>query len=253
MSSASIVSARPFRWLGGVVCLLGFLGFGTGFAAAGDGVRAQSGEPGVVVELFTSQGCVACLPADALMARLADRPGVIALSLHVDIWDYLGWADSFASPAHTARQKAYARAEGSRSIFTPQMIVSGTHRISGARGMELADRLQAEAAQPRQVRLDVQRHADMIEVTATAEPPLGRDVKVELVRYTPRATVHIGAGENAGRTATHHNIVTLWETLGLWDGNGPIAFHVRIDGADPVVVIVQEPGPGAILAATRAR
>jgi hypothetical protein len=225
---------------------------GVGLGAA-PGAAEQRGEPGVVVELFTSQGCVACPPADALMARLAQRPGVIALSLHVDIWDYLGWEDRFASPAFTARQKAYARAEGSRSVFTPQLIVAGTHRITGARGMELADVLQAESGKPSQVRLDLRLGDGMLEIIASAEPPLGREVHVDLVRYTPEATVHVGAGENAGRTMTQHNIVTEWERLGPWDGNGPVAFHVRIDGADPVVVIVQEPGPGAILAAAQAR
>jgi hypothetical protein len=214
---------------------------------------AGAGEPGVVVELFTSQGCVACPPADALMARLANRPGVIALSLHVDIWDYLGWPDRFADPAFSERQKAYARAEGSRSIFTPQIIVGGIHRVGGLRGMELADLLQAEAGRPQQVHLELRREGGMLTITAHAEPPLERSVTVDLVRYTPEATVHVGAGENAGRTMTHHNIVTLWETLGPWDGNGPVAFHVRIEGAEPVVVIVQEPGPGAILAAARAR
>ena len=225
---------------------------GAAESPAAEAARPDS-DAGVVVELFTSQGCVACPPADALMARLADRPGVIALSLHVDIWDYLGWADRFADPAFTRRQKAYARAEGSRSVFTPQMIVAGRHRITGARGMELADLIRAETDRPRQVLIDLQRGDGMLEVIVSAEPPLGHEATVDLVRYTPEATMQIGAGENAGRTVTHHNIVTLWETLGLWDGAGPLAFHVRIDGAEPVVVIVQEPGPGAILAAARAR
>ena len=224
------------------------------FAAAGSALAQYSeGEPGVVVELFTSQGCAACPPADALMARLAERPGVIALSLHVDIWDYLGWPDRFAQPGFTERQKAYARAEGSRSILTPQMIVAGAHRLGGVRGMELADLLQAEAARPERVELVLRRNGAMLEIHAHAEPPLERGAVVDLVRYTPKATVRIGAGENAGRTVTHYNIVTLWETLGLWDGNGPVAFHVRLDGSEPVVVIVQEEGPGAILAASRSR
>jgi hypothetical protein len=187
------------------------------------------------------------------MARLAERPGVIALSLHVDIWDYLGWADRFADPAFTERQKAYARAEGSRSIYTPQMIVAGMHRVNGSRGMELADLLQAEAQRPREVEIDLRRNGEMLEVRVAAEPPLNRSVTVDLVRYMPRATMQIGGGENVGRTVTHHNIVTLWETIGLWDGNGPVAFHVRIEGSEPIVVIVREPGPGAILAASRAR
>ena len=227
------------------LCLLG--------AAVAPAARAGDTETGVVVELFTSQGCVACPPADALMARLVQRPGVIALSLHVDIWDYLGWRDRFAQPGFSERQKAYARVEGSRSIFTPQMIVAGAHRLKGTRGMELAELLQKEAGRNSEVRLVLQRAGSMLHVTAEAEPPLDREVTVDLVRYKPEATVEIYGGENAGRTVTHHNIVTVWESLGLWDGNGPVAFHVRVEGSDPVVVIVQETGPGAILAAARSR
>jgi hypothetical protein len=222
-------------------------------AQAPASAQYMEGEPGIVVELFTSQGCAACPPADALMARVAARPGVIALSLHVDIWDYLGWPDRFAQPAFTERQKAYARAEGSRSLFTPQMIVAGTHRLGGARGMELADLLQAEAGRPARVDLVLRRNGTMLEIVASAEPPLERGAVVDLVRYTPQATVDISGGENAGRTVTHHNIVTLWETLGLWDGSGTVAFHVRLEGPEPAVVIVQEAGPGPILAAARSR
>ncbi|MGY6633988.1 MAG: DUF1223 domain-containing protein [Alkalilacustris sp.] len=211
------------------------------------------GENGVVVELFTSQGCVACPPADALMGRLAERPGVIALALHVDIWDYLGWADKFADPVFTERQKAYARAEGSRSIFTPQMVVGGVHRIVGTAGMELADRLSQEAALTPRVKLDLRRSDGMLEITATADPPLANAVQVDVVRYTPSQEVHIHSGENAGRTATYRNIVTVWEQVTIWDGTEPLLLHVRVDGGEPAVVIVQETGPGAILAAARAR
>lgn len=220
-------------------------------ADAGAETPGGIGEPGVVVELFTSQGCAACPPADALMGRLVKREGVIALSLHVDIWDYLGWRDPFARPGFTERQKSYARAVGSRSIFTPQMIVAGHHRMEGIRGMELADLLREEAARPERVRLRIERQGDMLMVLAEAEPPLDHDATVELVRYAPSATTAVSSGENAGLTVTSHNIVTDWETLGQWDGNGPVSFHVRIDGADAVVVLVQEVGPGAILAATR--
>lgn len=234
------------RLLSAVLCAL--------FVAPGiHGAQAGDTETGVVVELFTSQGCVACPPADALMARLAERRGVIALALHVDIWDYLGWRDRFAQPAFTERQKDYARAEGSRSIFTPQMIVAGDHRLRGTRGMELAELLQKEGARPARVALSLQREGNMLHVRAEAEPPLERAVLVDLVRYTPEATVEILSGENSGRTVTYHNIVTLWETLGGWDGDGAVTFHVRIDGSDPAVVIVQEVGPGPILAAARSR
>ena len=218
---------------------------------AAQGAMAE-GERGVVVELFTSQGCVACPPADALMARLAGRPGVIALSLHVDIWDYLGWADPFADPAFTSRQKAYARAAGHRSIFTPQMIVGGVHRLAAPRGMELADLVRDEAARPDRVRLSLRRTGETLRISAEAEPPLERGARIDLVRYTPHATVLIEAGENAGMEVTQHNIVTLWKEIARWDGTAPLTLEVRIEGGEPAVVIVQEPGPGPILAAQRA-
>ena len=255
-------SGRLRGWVGRGGVGRGWLGrgwaatVGAGLLAAtlaGPAAAESVGEPGVLVELFTSQGCAACPPADALMARLAERPGVIALSLHVDIWDYLGWADRFADPAFSRRQKDYARAEGSRSIFTPQMIVAGTHRIVGSAGMELADRIAEEADRPERIQLELRRSNGMLEITATAQPPLERAVRVDMVRYTPSRSVHITAGENTGREATYHNIVTLWEQVASWDGVEPLMLHVRLDGADPAVVIVQEPGPGPILAASRAR
>jgi hypothetical protein len=221
---------------------------------AADGPAAESdGEPGIVVELFTAQGCVACPPADAMMGRLAAREGVIALSLHVDIWDYLGWRDPFAKPAFSERQKSYARAVGARSIFTPQMIVAGYHRMDAIRGMDLADLLRDEAARPHRVRLSLQRRGDMLHILAEAQPPLAAPASVDLVRYAPNATTLVESGENAGRAVTSYNIVTDWESLGQWDGNGPVSFHVRIDGAEPIVVLVQEIGPGAILAARHLR
>ena len=210
------------------------------------------GERGVVVELFTSQGCVACPPADALMARLAQRPGVIALSLHVDIWDYLGWVDPFADPAFTRRQKAYARASGSRSIFTPQMIVGGVHKLAAPRGMDVADLVMSEAARPDRVHLTLRRTGETLRISVEADPPLEAEVRIDLVRYTPHATVLIEAGENAGLEVTQHNIVTLWQELTRWDGTSPLTLEVRIEGDEPAVVIVQEHGPGQIFAARHA-
>ena len=96
-------------------------------------------KPVVVVELFTSQGCSSCPPADALLDRLSSRNNVLALSLHVDYWDYIGWKDKFASPAHTARQQAYARAAGRRSVYTPQMIINGLDDVAGTAPMDVAD------------------------------------------------------------------------------------------------------------------
>lgn len=234
------------------------LGFWALAAAGQQGSDAEVGtakdvDHGVVVELFTSQGCSACPPADELLARLAQRPGVIALALHVDYWDYIGWRDKFAKPKFTARQKAYARAEGSRSVFTPQMIVAGAHRVEGLRSMDLADLVRDEAARPSAVIIEARRTGPMLELRLGAEAPFERDVQVELVRYRPSEAVDIRSGENAGRRIVYHNIVTSWTTLGSWGGAGTVAFHVRVEGEEQVVVLVQEPGPGRILSAARLR
>jgi len=218
--------------------------------------HAEDGAGPVVVELFTSQGCSSCPPADAVLAELAPRDDVIALALHVDYWNYLGWRDSFSQPGFTKRQKDYARAIGSRSIYTPQMIVAGQDHLTGLKPMKLADRIRAHAAQGARVRLDLRRDGDRVEILAVAEPPLQRPAIVQLVRYTPEAAVDILRGENAGRRMVYSNIVTSWQALEDWDGRAPLRLRAPAAGDEPVVVIVQDRrpgGPGAILAAARLR
>ncbi len=218
---------------------------------AGTGT-AQAQAP-VVVELFTSQGCSACPPADAYFADLAVRDDIIALALHVDYWDYLGWQDPFANPRFTERQKSYARAAGSRMIYTPQMIVSGVGRVEGFRTDEIAALISRHGTQASPVRLRLERIGDTVRIRATAEPPLDFDVLVQLIRYRPSQTMTIERGENAGRTDTYHNIVTAWDALAHWSGQEPLVLDASAAGDDPVVVLVQRPGPGAILAAARLR
>ena len=217
---------------------------------SGPGARAE--EP-VVVELFTSQGCSSCPPADALLARLTERADVIPLALHVDYWDYIGWADGFAKSAFTKRQKNYARAHGVRTIYTPQMVIDGQQAVVGHRPMEVAEAIMEAKEAPRQVRLNVTRHGDEIEVRVTAIRPLGQEALLQLVRYKPKETVAIERGENAGRTVTYHNIVTDWQTVATWNGREPLAVRHPAPGDSPAVVLVQEAGYGSMLAAARAR
>lgn len=217
-------------------------------AARGEEARAP-----VVVELFTSQGCSSCPPADALLAELAPRDDVIALALHVDYWDYIGWQDTFANPAFSKRQKAYAQAAGARSVYTPQMIVDGDVVLTGLKPMQLADAIRERGAQGDQVRITLRRAGELVEIRASAEPPLDGSAVVQIVRYRPEEAVAIRHGENAGREIRYVNIVSHWQALGNWDGKGPLALSAPAPGSDPVVVIVQEPGPGPILAAARLR
>lgn len=203
----------------------------------------------VVVELYTSQGCSSCPPADEFMEHLVKSPDVIALSLHVDYWDYIGWRDTFGNPAYTKRQKAYAKAVGSRMIYTPQMIVGGLDRVEGNDPVQVADAIRRHQALVSPVTLTVMRDGDRIVIKAEADPPLTKPARVQVIRYLPQATVAIGRGENEGREVTYSNIVTDWQSVADWPGRAPFEMTADVAGPDPVVVIVQTDGPADVLAA----
>lgn len=207
----------------------------------------------VVVELFTAQGCSSCPPADALLARLVDHHSVIPLALHVDYWDYIGWTDKFASPAFTERQKAYARAIGSRTIYTPQIIIAGDERIEGPRPMDVAELIQEHKNILSPVELKLVRTGDEVRIDARSSKVFDKKLSVLLLRYRPEQTVSIRRGENAGRTITYYNIVTALHTVGTWDGAAPISLRATAEGTEPVVVMIQKPGPGEIVAAAVAK
>jgi hypothetical protein len=232
---------------------VGFAGLAAGFAGLAGVARAEGAAPPVVVELFTSQGCSACPPADRLLSDLAERDDVLALSLHVDYWDYIGWADSFARPEHTARQRAYARAAGEGMIYTPQMVVGGTHRVMGARAMSVLTAIESHAAAPAPVSVRLERRGDRLSVEAAASADAPERMVVQIVRYRPERTVRILRGENAGHTFTYSNIVTAWERVADWSGAEPLALTVEMPGADPAAVIVQAAGHGRIVGAAATR
>lgn len=208
-------------------------------------------EPVVVVELYTSQGCSSCPPADEFLAMMASDPRILPLALHVDYWDYIGWADKFAQAKFSDRQRAYAKAVGSRTIYTPQLIINGADRIEGFSPEETAEQLRDHLKAGTPVRLTVTREGDRLVIRAEADPPLTKPVRVQLVRYKPEETVVIERGENAGKTITYRNIVTSWERVGDWSGQNPLEMTADFPGEDPGAVIVQTEGPAAILAAAR--
>lgn len=221
------------------------------------GSQAQAGDHtvdhAVVIELYTSQGCSSCPPADALFEKLAKRDDVIPLALHVDYWDYIGWADSFADPAFTRRQRAYARAAGHRMVYTPQMIVDGQDHVVGFKPMQVAELIMKHSAAPVPVTLGLTRQGDTVTISAPATPGLPADLQVQLVRYSPRETVDIGRGENAGKSITYANIVTEWQLLGSWNPGEPLNMQASVAGDSPIVVILQKPGHHEIVAAARLR
>jgi hypothetical protein len=215
--------------------------------SAGGAAVAQDGP--VVVELFTSQGCSSCPPADEMLREMAGDPDVIMLALHVDYWDYLGWADVFASPAFTARQHAYAEAAGARNVYTPQFVVGGVDHVVGAKPMDLTGHIRDHAETDTGVALSVEQSGGQVRIVANA--PERRSMVVQIIRYTPQQTVEVLRGENAGRTITYVNIVTAWDQIATWDGATTLTLDATLVGDQPGAVIVQEAGAGAILAAAR--
>lgn len=216
-------------------------------------VAAQQGP--VVVELFTAQGCSACPPADALIADLAQRRDVLALALHVDYWDYIGWRDDFALAAHGRRQKGYAHAAGRDMVYTPQMMVGGQDALAGARPMKLAELIDRHRGAAQQARLGVERSGAAVVVTvapavAPAEVPEGAFV-LYLVRYDAIRHVDIEAGENAGRSVDYANVVTGWSEVGRWDGQGTRIYDLTLPGDAPAALLLQRLDFGPILAAAR--
>lgn len=206
----------------------------------------------VVVELFTSQGCSSCPPADALLQEIAVRPDVIALALHVDYWDYIGWKDTFGSPEFTSRQKGYAHALQARTIYTPQFMIAGQATIGGAHPDEIEAQIAEHAGRAEGVRLEVVLGDDgKIRISANPLARLGGPVRIELVRYLPSATVNIAHGENKGRRIEYANVVTSWQTLGTWSGRGDLKVEAPYSGDERGVVILQMDNFGPILAAAR--
>ncbi len=206
----------------------------------------------VVVELYTSQGCSSCPPADAMLTELAKRKDVIALSLHVDYWDYLGWKDDLADPAFTQRQKAYARAAGRRTVYTPQMIVAGQDHLVGAKPMQLERLISAHAGRPAAARLKVARKDGKLTVTAepTGAAPLPAKMLLLVARFDPIRKVDIRRGENAGRSIAYANVVTSLSPVAKWDGAGPLRLSLDLpkDGL-PLAMILQAQGHGPIITA----
>ncbi|MEM1374649.1 MAG: DUF1223 domain-containing protein [Pseudomonadota bacterium] len=223
---------------------------GLGFAAGGTPAEAQNT---TVVELYTSQGCSSCPPADKLLHEIAKRDNVIALALHVDYWDYIGWKDEFADPRFTERQKAYARAAGARSIYTPQMIIGGLDHVVGTKPSEVTTHLANHGRKAPLVDVEGQRQGNRIIVKAQAPSAVRGGLAVYVVTYRPQSTVKIRRGENAGRTLDYANVVVSWTEARPWTGRGDYELAATLPDAHPAVVIFQRPGHGEIVGAIELR
>ncbi|MBN1417852.1 MAG: DUF1223 domain-containing protein [Planctomycetes bacterium] len=211
----------------------------------------SAGERLSVIELFTSQGCSSCPSADRLLGELSKRKDVLALSLPVDYWDYIGWKDTLASPAFSARQRAYAHARGDRAVYTPQAVVNGlVHRVGSDR-KALSDALRETNAKRPTVPVDVSMNGDKIAVRIGDGRP-GSRASVLLVLFDPSETVSIKRGENAGRTITYHNVVRRIVRIGAWTGEAQSFTVPKPSDGRRCAILVQagaQDEPGAILGA----
>jgi hypothetical protein len=210
--------------------------------------------PKAIVELFTSQGCSSCVSADAYFAELAKRGDIVALSLHVDYWDYLGWKDTLADPANTQRQRDYAAVRGSPRVYTPQIVLNGRSDFVGSDRAAI-DAAVDHSALPVPV---VMRHGDgTVEIEVAARPIRTMwPATIRLVLLTSETEVLITRGENAGSTIEYYNVVRAMRPIGMWDGDAvKITLpekELMVDGVDACAIIVQEDqpkGPGQILGA----
>ena len=219
--------------------------------------------PLAVVELFTSQGCSSCPAADALIGELGKDPSLIAVSLPIHYWDYLGWKDTLADPRHTARQKAYSRMRGDSDIFTPQAVINGAASALGSdkAAIKKAVETAREHGATLSMKIDIAvANGQVSVVVVKGEEGLSGDEgersgEVWMWGLASAVPVTIGRGENKGRTVIYANVVRRWVKLGDWPGPGrwtvPVP-DVKVDTVDSVAVIVQSGShnkPGAILGA----
>lgn len=221
--------------------------------------EARPSRPLAVVELFTSQGCTSCPPADALLAEMALSDDVVALAYHVDYWDYLGWQDTLANADNTARQYEYSNVFGSRSVYTPQAVINGQLHVNGADRAALDGAIEEASgagALPVEVELSYEGDTVVIE-TGPGRVPGGGEAHVMLVYFNPATEVEITRGRNKGRSFTFWNSVSRFHSAGVWHGRAarfeiPMSEIVK-KGAGGCAVLVQavtrDGMPGAILGA----
>lgn len=210
----------------------------------------------VVVELFTSQGCSSCPPADANLARLAKRDDVIALSFHVGYWNYIGWKDPFTLPIATERQRVYDRALGKAYVYTPQMVIDGWTEAVGSADSQVAKLIRMSDEAFGKIPVTVSRTGPD---KAVLRLPAGKgsaavNADIWVGFYDAEHTTRVRAGENNGATITNANVVRSFQRLGSWNG---AALDRTLDlkalgaaGRDAGVVLVQIAGGGRILGAT---
>ncbi len=222
-----------------------------------DKPQTEIDRPLGVVELFTSQGCSSCPPADEFFAELAGKDNIIALAYHVNYWDYLGWQDTLSTKENTERQYDYMRAFNSRSVYTPQAVINGRNHVNGASRKEVDGTLARldRSGQGMRVGIKVSRTSDRVVIDAGDAGNGPNDPIVVIFFSAPPQTVQIGQGENSGRSLTYWNAVSDIQTAGMWHGKAqryelPMTEISKRGGCAVLLQSVGKDGmPGPILGA----
>ena len=202
-------------------------------------------EPRGVIQLFTSQGCSSCPPADKLLGQFVADPSLIAISLPIDYWDYLGWKDTLADPRNSALQRAYSRVRGDRDVYTPQVVVNGSlHALGSDRdAIEAAITSSHKSATTLSLPVNMAVAGGDLQVSLPGSGDPHALAEVWILGLVNAASVAIGRGENRGKTITYHNVARRWVKLGTWSGKSaswslPVR-EIDADGIDEAVVLVQ--------------
>jgi len=210
-----------------------------------------------VLELFTSQGCSSCPPADALLAELGKRPGLVTLSYSVDYWNYLGWHDTLASPANSERQREYARMRGDGKVYTPQIVVDGLTHVNGSNEAAIEMAMRSAAIRLKDAKVPVTMHAEgdtlVIGIGAAPDNSDKRDATVWLAIAKEMETVSITRGENRGKKLSYSHPVRDLSPVGMWKGEAmtlklPLK-DLKTMGGDCLVALLQVENGGPILGA----
>jgi hypothetical protein len=218
-------------------------------------IRPAHADPRAVVELFTSQGCSSCPPADRIIGELAKDPNVIAMSMPIDYWDYLGWKDTLADARFSARQRAYSKVRGDRDVYTPQAIVNGTAQVIGGDSASIQSAIGTTRADEKVMSVPVTMTLAGKEINVSVAASRAPDVshgEVWICAISKAVPISIARGENRGREIVYHNVVRNLLKVGDWNGT-PTSWSVPVEnlareGVDGVVVYVQDgrsdrPGP----------
>jgi hypothetical protein len=179
---------------------------------------ASAADAPVLVELFTSQGCSSCPPADKLAGTLMGQPGVTVVSLNVDYWDYLGWHDTLAKPEYTQRQMAYAKSRGDNDVYTPQMVINGAAHVVGSNRDAVESAISAERRSAPAVALQI-RATDNDIIIDVPKGDSASDATLWVMSIAPAVNVKIERGENSGKSITYHNVVRKLASVGSWNGS----------------------------------